>query len=81
MKQGVRDIYLSLRTHGNAAVDLGAESGGRLRRPPRPAGLVGPLGGRPGGMLHGAIPSYQEHIRMSQPEKTPKKSQGKQPHA
>jgi hypothetical protein len=57
MKRGVCAIYLSLRTHGQAAVDLGAESGGRLRRPPRPASLVAPLGGRPGGILQGAIPS------------------------
>jgi hypothetical protein len=50
-------FYLSLGTHRRAAVDLGAEPGGRLGHPPRPAGLVASLGGRPGGVFRGAIPS------------------------
>jgi hypothetical protein len=52
-----RVFYLSLGAHRRAAVDLGAEPGGRLGQPPRPAGLVASLGGRPGGVFRGAIPS------------------------
>jgi hypothetical protein len=58
-------IYLSLGAHRRAAVDLGAEAGGRLGHPRRPAGLVTAQGGRPGGVFQGAIPSRQKKINHS----------------
>jgi hypothetical protein len=58
-------FYLSLGAHRRAAVHLGAEAGGRLGHPRRPPGLVAALGGRPGGVFRGAIPSRQRKISHS----------------
>lgn len=63
--QGGFDSYLSLGAQRRAAVDLGAEAGGRLRHPRRPAGLVAALRGRPGGVFQGAIPSRQKKTNHS----------------
>ena len=82
--QGGFAIYLSLGAHRRAAVDLGAEAGGRLGHPRRPPGLVAPLGGRPGGVFQGAIPSSQKktnhNIRYESEDLKNHKGQARQAH-